>query len=105
MNGRGTVGALEESQLRRVRWRLAALIVALLFALLIALGGAVYITMQASLLQPLKQATELRANVETYHLIELEQGHATGQESRDPFDEPEIGGVFIAMANQQLTVL
>src|SRR5438067_5057203 len=46
---------------RRVGWRLAALTVGLIAALLLVLGVAVYATMQSVLLQSLKQTVVQRA--------------------------------------------
>src|SRR5579871_5406847 len=47
--------------LRRVRWQLAALLVGLLFALLMVLGGAVYLTTQQLLRGSLEQTLKSHA--------------------------------------------
>ncbi len=87
-------------QLRLVGLRLAALMVALLSVLLLVLGAVAYVRTQDALLQPIRQAIQIRANGELRHVFDLskEGGH-------EPLTEQEAAGVFITFVNRRMVVL
>jgi signal transduction histidine kinase len=91
---------------RRVGWRLAALTVGLIAALLLVLGVAVYGTMQHVLLQSLKDTVWQRTT------FFLQSGRLPGPPGGlgrpPPFRRPRrsaIGDVYFTIANQRLHVL
>jgi two-component system, OmpR family, sensor histidine kinase CiaH len=94
-----------ETEIRRVRWRLAILIVLLLCGLLAALGIGVYTTMRTALLQPAKQAASTRAHAQLSYLIELAREKPDSTEARDSSAEQEVGGVAITYLGPTLKIL
>lgn len=94
----------DERILRHLGVRLAALTYALLSLLLLALGISVYLTMQQSLLQPIRQAVQSRALAEMDSFDEL-AASAAEHPGRVVIDSQEQGGVFITFADRHLAVL
>lgn len=93
--------------LRRVRWQLAALVVGLLCALLLALGGAVYITTQQLLRGSLEHTLKSRAQNPPPYILQWIQNDSAVVGS-GPFDyhhgqDPE--GVFFTALDARLAVL
>ena len=96
---------------RRVGWRLAALTVGLIAALLLVLGVAVYSTMQSALLSSLHQTVQERTDV----FLRQHSGQHGGGPPGPPGGPPPfqgqgpgpyiIGDVRFTVANQRLRVL
>ncbi|HKO24022.1 MAG TPA: hypothetical protein VJY65_04700, partial [Chloroflexota bacterium] len=95
---------------RRVGWRLAALTVGLIAALLLVLGVAVYGTMQHVLLQSLQDTVQQRTT--GFLTLGIQSGRLPGPPGGPgrppPFRRPRrstIGDVRFTIANQRLHVL
>ncbi len=90
----------DEASLRRIGWRLAALIVGLLCALLLVLGVTLYLTMQAALQTTMRQTLQARAAANASFAADRLMDAAYGRGRTGPPADTVANGAFGVVADR-----
>lgn len=90
----------DEASLRRIGWRLAALIVGLLCALLLVLGVTLYLTMQAALRTTMRQTLQARAAANASFAADRLMDAAYGRGRTGPPADTVANGAFGVVADR-----